>query len=65
MTIRPTIAARGDLPEVPRARSITSGHICSAYVLRNRKQRRRIEEFGRIAREALRGLGAKIKNVRT
>jgi hypothetical protein len=59
----PTISPRGELPEVPRARSIASGHICSAYVLGRRKQRRRIEEFGRISRETLRDLGATIKTV--
>lgn len=62
------IEPKGTKPAVPRAKSITAEHMRLAYGIGgdtgDRRQRRRIEEFGRINRETLRGLGARIVKVK-
>ena len=65
MAKKESFQPRGARPEVPRASSITARNMNEAYVLSNRRQRRRIEAFGQVNRETLRKLGARIvKRVR-
>ena len=45
---------------VPRALSITARHMVLAYVHHDRRQQKRIEEWGRINQQTLAGMGAQL-----